>query len=426
MRYDRIAPLFFEKNRNRFLEALPKGCIAVIFAQSTVFRTQDVPYPFRQNSAFFYLCGCEDPDLIYVVINTEEGSAKQALFVKSKNTFDQIWHGYLKDEKHFQGWTGIETVLLHSDFENFISSNYREGFSLYSNLEEPSLRFSKNLRPRVDFIQALFKDSVSLSISSVLSPLRMRKSPLEEALIKRAIRITAESYKELLGQIREGQKEYELEAILSSAFLGRQASGFSFPPIIAAGINSCYLHHEAGPTALKNGDVLLMDIGAEYANYAADICRVVPVSGQFTTRQAEVYKAVHSVLNASIDLLRPGLFWTEYEHVVGELMSQALIQLGLLKGKDLEEQDPMYPAYKRYFMHGISHHIGLDVHDPSDRFVALEKGNIITVEPGIYIPEENLGIRLEQMVAIRENGAEVLSADIPIELEDIEALMKRS
>src|SRR5690606_12772795 len=249
------------------------------------------------------------------------------------------------------------------------------------------------------------------------------KSEQEIALIKKACEITERGFRRVLKFVKPGVMEYEIEAELIHEFIRNRSAGFAYQPIIASGANACVLHYLDNNQQCKAGDVLLMDVAAEYANYNSDLTRSIPVNGRFTSRQKEVYNAVLRVMRAAMQLLKPGIALPEYHREVGKIMEGELLQLGLLDKTDIKNQDTQKPAYKKYFMHGTSHHLGLDVHDYGHMYRRFEPGMVFTVEPGIYIREEGLGIRLENNVVIREGGIEDLMAGIPIEADEIESLM---
>ena len=241
--------------------------------------------------------------------------------------------------------------------------------------------------------------------------------------MRHACSITEKGFRRLLSFIKPGVTEYEIEAELMHEFLRNKSRGFAYTPIVASGPNACVLHYIENTQVCKDGDVILLDVGAEYANYSSDLSRSVPVNGKFTERQKAVYNAVHHVQKESMKLLRPGTLLGEYHKEVGHLMEEQLINLGLLDKTDIKNQDPNWPAYKKYFMHGTSHYIGLDVHDVGLWHEPINAGNVFTVEPGIYIPAEGLGIRLENDILITNDGYDDLMANIPIDAEEIEDLM---
>jgi Xaa-Pro aminopeptidase len=261
-------------------------------------------------------------------------------------------------------------------------------------------------------------------LSPVLYPLRGIKSPHEIALLQEACRITRDGFMRLLKFVRPGVHEYEVEAELAHEFIRQRSGGFAYTPIIASGPNACVLHYVTNHCRCEDGQVLLLDVAAKYANYNADLTRSIPVNGRYTDRQRDVYNAVLRVFRACCDMLKPGVIIREYQEKAGELMNDELIRLGLIDPKAVADQDPEKPLYKKYFMHGTSHHLGIDVHDVPPAWQPIQAGMVFTVEPGIYIREEGLGIRLENDIIIGENGNTDLMADIPIEADEIEALMK--
>jgi Xaa-Pro aminopeptidase len=283
-------------------------------------------------------------------------------------------------------------------------------------VEDRNLRFAKALQQRYP----LHKYHRS---QPILKKLAMIKSPLEVEIMQKAINITGDAFKRVLEFVQPGVMEYEVEAEITHQFIKNGANGHAYEPIVASGSNSCILHYVKNNQKCKEGDLLLMDFGAEYANYAADLSRTIPVSGQFTDRQRKVYDAVLSVMKGAKELLVPGTILEDYHKEVGKMMESALLDLKLLTPSDVEKQDPSYPAYKKYFMHGTSHHLGLDVHDLANRYDPIQAGMVFTCEPGIYIREEGIGIRLENDILVTDAGPVDLMANIPIEAEEIEELM---
>ena len=258
----------------------------------------------------------------------------------------------------------------------------------------------------------------------ILESLRGVKEPEEIELLQTACNITEKGFRRVLNFIKPGVMEYEIEAEYMHTFLSNRSKGFSYTPIIGSGYNACVLHYIDNNNQCKDGDMLLMDVGAEYANYSSDMTRTIPVNGRFTDRQRAVYNAVNRVKDEATKMLVPGTLWAEYHVEVGKLMTSELLGLGLIDKADVQNEDPNWPAYKKYFMHGTSHHMGLDTHDYGALKTPMKAGMVFTVEPGIYIPEENMGIRIEDDVVVQESGEPFnLMRNIPIEAEEIEELM---
>lgn len=257
----------------------------------------------------------------------------------------------------------------------------------------------------------------------ILARLRAVKSELEIDMIRKACDITALAHQRVMKFLKPGVMEFEIEAEITHEFIRNRSAGHAYTPIIASGANACVLHYIENKKVCNDGEIILLDYGAEYGNYCADLSRSVPVNGKFTARQKAVYNAVLRVQRGAMAMLKPGAFWIDYQKEVGELMTKELLNLGLISMEDVRNQNSDWPAYKKYFMHGTSHHLGLDVHDYALKWEAMSLNNVFTVEPGIYIPEENLGIRLENDVVIRPNGLEDLMAHIPIEVDEIESIM---
>jgi Xaa-Pro aminopeptidase len=260
-------------------------------------------------------------------------------------------------------------------------------------------------------------------LAPFMSSLRAIKSAHEIELLQKACDITEKGFRRILKFVKPGITEYDIEAELIHEFIRNRSRGFAYQPIIASGANACVLHYIENNAVCNEGEVILLDVGAEYANYNSDMTRTIPVSGRFSKRQADVYHAVLRVMKGAVELLRPGTVIPEYHKEVGKIMESELVGLGLIDKTDIKNQDPKNPAYKKYFMHGTSHHLGLDVHDIGNIYRKIEKNMVFTIEPGIYIREENLGIRLENNIVVQEEGMKDLMKNIPLELEEIEELM---
>lgn len=428
MKYLPIDASLFIKNRKKLAERMAPKSLAIFNANDIMPTNADGTMPFRQNNDLFYLSGVDQEDSILVVFpDAPNANHKEILFLKETNEEIAIWEGEkLTKEKAVES-SGVETIVWLQDFEKTLQTIIFEADTVLLNDNE-HLRQGNEVETRDDRFRKWCKEKFPNHnygrVAPIMDYLRSVKEPEEIEMMQEACNITAKAVDRALKFIKPGVMEYEIEAELMHEFLRNRSRGFAYTPIIASGFNACVLHYIENNQECKEGDVILMDIGAEYGNYASDLTRSIPVSGKFTARQKEVYNAVLSVMKDAMDLLKPGVLLADYHKQVGELMTIQLLKLGLISQAEVDNENPDWPAYKKYFMHGTSHYIGLDVHDVGSWYKPIEAGMVFTVEPGIYIREENLGIRLENDILITENGYRDLMAHIPLEADDVEAAMK--
>jgi Xaa-Pro aminopeptidase len=351
---------------------------------------------------------------------------REVLFLKETSELIAIWEGEKLTKEQARQKTGIERIYWLSQYETIFRQIVFEADYVYLNTNEHTRNDSLTQTREARYIEK-FKSKYPLHQLERLAPLmhylRAFKQPQEIALLQRACDITRDGFLRVLNFVKPGVWENEIEAEFIHEFLRQRSKGFAYTPIIASGYNACVLHYIENERQCKAGDVLLLDVAAEYANYNADLTRSIPVSGRFSKRQREVYEAVLRVMKAATAMLVTGNLWDEYHIEVGKIMESELVGLGLISQTDIANQDPEWPAYKKYFMHGTSHFLGLDVHDVGNKYRRMAPGMVFTCEPGIYIREEGLGIRLENDILITENGNIDLMANIPIEAEEIEELM---
>lgn len=428
MKYDPINPELFVNNRKKLVSLLREGSIAFFNSNDEMPRNGDANFPFRQQSDIYYLTGIDQEQTILVLCpNHPLPTYREVLFIRKTNATIAVWEGhkYTKDEaREASGiksifWTeefdAMLPVLMNHSTNVFVNINENDRFS--SEVPYRDLRFSHDLQKR--YPGHKFDRSGPL-----MAKVRAVKSEIEVEVMRKAMAITGKAFRRILGFIKPGVMEYEIEAEITHEFLRNRATGHAYTPIIASGKNACVLHYIDNNQECRDGDVILMDFGAEYANYASDLTRCVPVNGKFTDRQKEVYNAVLSVMRDATKMLVPGNTIEKYHNDVGKLMEEQLIKLGLLNKQDVAKQDPSQPLYKKYFMHGTSHFLGLDVHDIGNRYEPMKEGMVFTCEPGIYIPDEQIGIRIENDILVTKNGPVDLMSDIPIEADDIESLMQ--
>jgi Xaa-Pro aminopeptidase len=384
--------------------------------------------PFQQHRDILALSGVDQEESILVLFpNASNPAHREVLFLKETSDLIAIWEGEKLTKQAAFETSGIKTVYWLQQFPTIFKQMMAEATGIYLNTNE-HLRANTEVETREDrFIKKVKQDFPAHQVfksAPIMHKIRSIKHNLEIELMQRACKITEAGVRRLLGFIKPGVWEYEIEAELAHEFLRNRSQGFAYTPIVASGKNACVLHYIENNQQCKDDDVILLDVGAEYANYSSDLTRCIPVNGKFTTRQKEVYNAVLHVKKEAEKLLVPGTIMAEYHKQVGHLMEEQLVNLGLISMEDIKTQNPDWPAYKKYFMHGTSHFLGLDTHDVGLWHEPIQAGMVFTCEPGIYIPEEGLGIRLEDDLVVQETGAPFnLMKDIPLEAEEIEALM---
>ncbi|WP_431472504.1 aminopeptidase P family protein [Nonlabens sp. SCSIO 43208] len=428
MKYNPINPQLFIKNRKNFMGMMKPSSLAV-FNSNDIFKTgADSTMPFKQHRDIFYLSGADQEDTILVLFpDCPDPNLREVLFVTETNEHIAIWEGEKLTKEKATEITGITSVFWLKDFDKKFFEMMTMCDTVYFNTNE-HYRQAVEMETREDrFIKkckSQFPAHNYAKSNPILQRLRAIKDPIEIDLLKHACDITNAGFRRVLDFVKPGVWEYEIEAEYLHEFIKSRSDGFAYTPIIASGNNANVLHYIENNNQCKDGELILMDVGASYANYSSDMSRTIPVNGTFTKRQKQVYNAVLKVKNEATKMLLPGTMWKEYHVEVGKLMTSELIDLGLLDKADVQNENPEWPAYKKYFMHGTSHHIGLDTHDYGILWEPMQAGNVFTVEPGIYLPEEGFGIRLEDDVVIQENGEPInLMENIPIEVEEIEELM---
>ena len=428
MKYDKIESSLYIQNRKNFTSHLKKGGLA-IFNSNDIFSTSaDSTLPFVQHRDILHLSGVDQEESVLVIFpDCHEQKHKEILFLKETSDLIAIWEGEkLTKEKAFET-SAIKTVYWLDQFETVLNTLLAECNCVYLNSNEHT-RANTEAENREDRFIKNFKikypnHQIERS-APIMHQIRSIKDPIEIALMKKACDITEKGLRRILNFTKPGVMEYNIEAELMHEFLNNRSRGFAYTPIIASGKSACVLHYIENNKQCKDGDVMLMDFGAEYANYASDLTRCIPVNGKFSARQKEVYNAVLHVKNEATKLLIPGTMLKDYHVQVGALMEEQLVNLGLISLQDIKNADDSWPAYKKYFMHGTSHFIGLDTHDVGLWNLPIKANMAFTVEPGIYIPEENLGIRLEDDLVVQKSGNPLnLMATIPIEAQEIEELM---
>ena len=428
MKYDRIDSNLYIANRKKFTERMTANTLAVFNSNDIFPISADSTMPFQQHRDILYLSGVDQEESILVLFpNASNPAHREVLFLKETSDLIAVWEGEKLTKETAFLTSGIKTVYWLQQFPTIFKQMMAEAHGMYLNTNE-HLRANTEVETREDrFIKQVKQDYPAHQVhksAPIMHKIRSIKEAVELELMQRACKITEAGVRRLLAFIKPGVWEYEIEAELAHEFLRNRSKGFAYTPIVASGKNACVLHYIENNQQCLDGDVILLDVGAEYANYSSDLTRCLPVNGRFTARQKAVYNAVLHVKNEAQKLLVPGTIMAEYHKQVGSLMEEQLVGLGLISMDDIKTQNPDWPAYKKYFMHGTSHFLGLDTHDVGIWHEPISAGMVFTCEPGIYIPEEGLGIRLEDDLVVQASGALFnLMGDIPIEAEAIEDLM---
>lgn len=427
MRYDPITPQLFTQNRSRLAATLPSNALAVVNANDIYTTNGDGTQPPIVNSDLFYLTGVEQEETILVIYpDADEQQHRELLFLREPTDENQRWEGRKLSKDDARALTGIQHIHWLSEFPRLFHRLMCECDEVYLNSNEHKRAVIHVESREARFVAETMRRYPLHSyrrLAQLMHRLRATKSDTELNLIRRCCALTRQGFERVLRFTHPGVTEYEVEAEFAHEF-ARNGGRFAYPPIIACGTNACCLHYLSNSQACRDGELLLLDVGASYANYNADMTRTIPVNGRFTRRQKEVYTAVLEVLRQCIAGLVPGKKLNQWQKEAEQLVERALVNLGLITTRQVRQQPKDKPAFKKYFMHGVGHPIGLDVHDVGITTQPIEEGWVMTVEPGIYIPEEGFAVRLENDVWVTEEQPVDLMADIPIEPEEIEHLMK--
>lgn len=427
MRYKAIDNKLFINNRKNFSNLLKKNSLAVFNSNDVMPTNADGTMPFRQNNDLFYLSGIDQEESILLIFpDAPDEKHREVLFLQENNEYIAVWEGDRLTKEQATQVSGVPTIYWLNDFEKVFNQLAAQAERIYLNTNE-HLRADRTVETRDDRFIEWCKNTYPVHeyerAAPLMHKLRAIKSDIEIEVMQHACKITEKGFRRVMDFVKPGVKEYEIEAEIIREFVGSGSSGFAYTPIIASGANACVLHYTNNEAVCKEGDMILMDFGAEYANYASDMTRCVPVSGRYLERQKEVYNAVLRSMRKSLKMLVPGTKLNEYHREVGKIVEEELVGLGVLDKTDIKNQDPHNPAYKKYFMHGTSHYIGLDTHDVGDFNRPLEEGMAFTCEPGIYLRDEGIGVRLENDIIVTKNGPHDMMKDIPLETEEIEEIM---
>ncbi|WP_433778200.1 aminopeptidase P N-terminal domain-containing protein [Flavobacterium anhuiense] len=429
MRYDQIPVSLFIENRNRFTEKMKPNSLAILTSNDVMPNNADDVMGFSQNNDLFYLSGIDQDETILVLYpDAFKEENKAILFVKEANEHTLIWDGNFLTKEQATAISGIQNIKWLHEFEKTLQLFAFESDIFYLGHNEHIKRVTAEIETRQDRMIKWCKEKYPLHqyerVAKITRELRPIKSNEEVDLIKKATAISVEGFQRVLGAIRPNIKEYELEAELLYATVKNGGTRQAFRSIVASGLNACSLHYNTNDDICRENEMVLLDFGSCYANYNSDTTRCIPVNGTFSARQKEVYESVLHCLKEGSKLLKPGVLSKDYELQMAKLIEAELVKLGLITEEEIKSQDPEKPAYKKYFMHGTAHHLGLDVHDVGLYSRPFEKGMVLTCEPGIYIREEGIGCRLENDYLITEDGNINLSEALPIEIAEIENLIK--
>ena len=414
MKFSAIPTALFIRNRAKLIELMDSGSVALVGSSSSKIRNADQHYPYRQHSDFFYLTGInQQASMLFLSVDREKGKPTEILFLKKPTSKTRLWTGPGLTLKQARDLSGIEEVRWLEELDSTLGKLVPHRAVFYTSGDIPLSRISEQ-----------YPDLHLSSLGELMVRLRRVKEPEELEAIKAACNITRSAFFKVLSMIRPGIWEYEIEAEIIAEFIRMGSSGHAYEPIVASGKNALILHYVENKDRCRDGDLVLMDFGAEVNNYASDCSRTIPVNGRFSPRQKQIYNAVLRVFRQAREMMVPGVLMADFHRQVGELFREEHIQLGLYSNKEASLRSGEEPLWKEFYMHGTSHSMGLDVHDPCDRSLPFESGMVLTCEPAIYIRKEGVGIRLENDILVTDQGAVDLMGDFPIEAEEIEELIQ--
>lgn len=422
MRYAPISNDLFRMNRSKLVKKLTPDSCAIITSADNMPRNGDAYFPYRQSSDFFYLTGiCQEETMLILLSDGTE-----ILFIQKADSQRIIWEGPKLSQREATAISGITTIKYCDDFDNELRSILNRFNAIYLNKNE-NIRYQSKIATAEDRLiselKALYPLHTFHRLAPLITSLRLKKEPEEIALMEKSIAITGKAFNRVLKTIKPGMKEFEVEAEILHEFAINGAQHPAFETIVASGENACYLHYIKNDKTIADGELVLIDFGAEYANYSADCSRTIPANGTFNSSQREVYNACLDVYFYTQSIIKPGTTLNEVQTLVCKKMESELIILGLFTSEDVKHQDPNNPLYKQFFMHGVSHFLGLDTHDVGSKTDILKPGMVVTCEPGIYIPNEQIGIRIETDLLITHSGNRDLMAEFPVYPSDIEKIM---
>jgi Xaa-Pro aminopeptidase len=427
MRYKALNKNFFTENRKVLIDKLKEKSLVLVYSEDEFPKNGDQTFPFRQNSDTYYLSGIDQEEIILAICpNHSDASLREVLFIKKVDKTQVIWFGKKIDLEEAKKRSGVDTIFWMDEYDKLLPKLMQESEHIYlwknsapkftTDVPYKALRMEEKLRK--EYPKHKFEELAPLT-----TELRLIKKKEELQAMKKAVEITGKAYNRLLRKLKPGMMEYEVEANITYEYIRNGAQGHAYSPIVASGGNACILHYEENDQKCKDGDLLLLDFGAEYAYYAADCSRTIPINGKFTKRQADCYQAVLDVYKAAHKLYVPGNTINKINAEVNKMMEAKMIDLGLFTKEDVEQQDKMNPLYTKYFMHGTAHFIGLDVHDVGSKDTVFETGMVLTCEPGLYIEDEGIGIRIETDIVVGKEPIDLMK-EFPVEIKEIEDLMR--
>lgn len=426
LRYEPIPAAFYASTRDKLAAQLPAGSLVIVHSNDIYPTNADGTLPHHQNANLFYLTGIEQEETVLLMRVFENGEHEDTLLLRETNEHIVIWEGARLTKEDATALSGIEDVRWTDEYNALLAEWVPDAKEVWLERDNHPRRLTyvqtRNERMAAA-LTASYPDAKLKSIYDILASMRLVKSEEELVQLREACRITGEGWVEMLRSVRPGMGEWEIEALLSAAYIRRRARKFSFHPIIASGKDTCVLHYISNHKLCQDGDLILLDIGAEYAGYAGDMTRTIPANGKYSPRQKAVYEACLAVHRYAKEIMLPGLKKSEYERLVRVRMAAELVKLGLLTQEEVDVAPENPLCVRKYFMHGTSHPIGLDVHDVGPADPVFAENQVWTIEPGIYIPEESIGIRIETDVLIHSDHAEDLIPNAPLDVADIEALM---
>jgi Xaa-Pro aminopeptidase len=430
MRPQPLPATFYIENRKRLVAKLKPNSVAVFHSNFQMPTNADGTLPFVQNSDLFYLTGINQEKTVLLLFpSATNPNLREILFVRYADESVLTWEGHKYSKVQASALSGVETVMWYGEFEKVFKNLVFDAEYIYLNSNEHK-RADSDIKNKDDQFVEWCKAQFPLHGLSRLAPLmhqlRIEKQEYEIDRIKAACVITKSGFERVAKFVKPDVFEYEIQAEFAHEFIRLGSKGFAYEPIIASGADSCVLHYITNHKKCQNGDLILLDVAAEYDNYKSDLTRVLPVSGSFTGRQKAVYQSVLNMFRYAVSFMKPDASFEDYNKAVAEKAEEELVNLGLIKVEELKGQNKNKPLYKKYFMHGVSHFLGLDVHDVGSMSGQMKSGMVLTCEPGIYIREEGIGIRLENNILITKDGNKDLMSDIPIEMEEIESLMRKN
>lgn len=428
MRYQPLSSSFYTKNRKKIVGEIEEKSIVILTSNSEFPRSGDTTQPFRQNSELLYLCGIDQEDTFLALAPWHPVKAyREILFIKNPSPEMVVWYGHRLTKAEASAISGIETVMFTEDFDGILQDLMVHAQNVYLHIAESSRQKANPITQEFRFAQRLREEyplHTFCRLAPIISRFRAVKEVEEIEALQKACAITTDAFLHAVSEIAPDAYEYKVEAALTYSMISQGAQGHSFAPIVASGDDTCILHYISNDKPMKDGDLLLMDFGAEYANYAGDATRTVPVNGKFSPRQKEIYQSCLQIFKETIPLYQPGMTIHKINDFVFKRMNEELVKLGLLRQEDIDKQDPAKPLFKKYYMHNTAHFIGLDVHDVGERDWVFEPGMVLSCEPGIYVAEEGIGVRIETDVVVADQPINLMP-NLPVEIEEIETLLKK-